>query len=235
MERDQNPLVSVVIPTLNDTGPLTQLLGQVAATDGFEVVVVDGGSHDDPERVCERHGVVFARCEAHRARQMRRGAALARGGLIWFLHADASVEPVLLDALRSVAGSVLWGRFDVHLSNPSPVFDVIAWSMNQRSRLTGICTGDQGMFVCKRLLDAVGGMPDQPLMEDIELCKRLRRLAKPKRMRQRLVASSRRWQRDGVVWTVLLMWRLRLRYFFGARPEDLHARYYSKTTSEIVP
>ena len=158
---------------------------------------------------------------------MQRGAVLARGKLIWFLHADASVEPGLLDALRNAAGSVLWGSFDVRLSNASPVFEVIAWLMNQRSLLTGICTGDQGIFVLRRLLDAVGGMPDQPLMEDIELSKRLRRLARPKRIRERLVASSRRWEREGVVRTTLLMWSIRLRYFFGARPEELHARYYS--------
>ena len=221
------PLVSVVIPTLNDAGPLAALLGQIAAAEDFEVVVVDGGSRDDPREVCERHGVVFACCRASRARQMGRGVALTRGRLIWFLHADASVEPALLDALRDSAGWVLWGRFDVRLSKASPVFETIAWLMNRRSFLTGICTGDQGIFVSRRLLDSVGGMPDQPLMEDIELSKRLRRLARPKRIRQRLVASSRRWERDGVVRTTLLMWSLRLRYFFGAQPEALHARYYS--------
>lgn len=223
-----SPLVSVVVPTVNDAGPLAQLLGQIAAVDGFEVVVVDGDSEDHPEAVCEDHGVVFARCQAHRGRQMRRGAELSRGRLIWFLHADASVEPALLEALRNAAESVLWGRFDVRLSNPTPAFEVISWSMNQRSRLTGICTGDQGIFVSRRLLDAVGGMPDQPLMEDIELSRRLRRLARPKRISERLVASSRRWEREGVVWTTLLMWSIRLRYFFGARPEDLHATYYAE-------
>ncbi len=227
MERNPNPLVSVVVPTLNDAGSLAQLLAQIATAQGFEIVVVDGGSQDDPQSVCESHGVIFARCQPHRARQMQRGAALARGKLIWFLHADASVEPAVLDALRNAAGSALWGSFDVRLSNASPVFGVIAWLMNQRSFLTGICTGDQGIFVSRRLLDAVGGMPDQPLMEDIELSKRLRRLAKPKRIRERLIASSRRWEREGVVRTTLLMWSIRLRYFFGARPEELHARYYS--------
>ena len=227
MERNPNPWVSVVVPTLNDAGPLARLLAQIATAQGFEIVVVDGGSQDDPQSVCESHGVVFARCQPHRARQMQGGAALARGKLIWFLHADASVEPAVLDALRNAARSALWGSFDVRLSNASPVFGVIAWLMNQRSLLTGICTGDQGIFVSRRLLDAVGGMPDQPLMEDIELSKRLRRLAKPKRIRERLIASSRRWEREGVVRTALLMWSIRLRYFFGARPEELHARYYS--------
>ena len=218
--------MSIVVPTLNDAEPLARLLDEIASAAGFEVVVVDGGSQDNPRDVCERRGVVFAQCRAGRARQMRRGAALARGGLIWFLHADASVGPALLDALRDAAGAVLWGRFDVRLSNASPVFRVIGWLMNQRSALTGICTGDQGIFVSRRLLDAVGGMPDQVLMEDIEVCRRLRRLARPKRMRQRLVASSRRWERDGVARTAMLMWCIRLRYFFGARPEALHARYY---------
>ena len=227
MGRDQIPLVSVVVPTLNDAGPLALLLAQIAGADGFEVIVVDGDSEDNPEVVCQGRVVVFARCQAHRGRQMQRGAELARGGLIWFLHADASVEPALLDALRNTAGSMLWGRFDVRLSSPSPVFEVISWSMNQRSRLTGICTGDQGIFVSRGLLESVGGIPDQPLMEDIELSKRLRRLARPRRLGERLVASSRRWEREGVVRTTLLMWSIRLRYFLGARPEDLHAVYYS--------
>ncbi len=233
MEPNPNPLVSVVVPTLNDAGPLSELLGQIACADGFEVIVVDGGSQDDSRAICEGRDVVFARSEPHRARQMRRGTALARGELIWFLHADACVEPALLDALRGAAGSVLWGRFDVRLSGASPVFEAIAWLMNHRSRLTGICTGDQGIFVSRRLLDAVGGMPEQPLMEDIELSKRLRRLARPRRVRERLVASSRRWERNGVVRTTLLMWSTRLRYFFGARPEELHARYYSDERSGL--
>ncbi|MCY3818246.1 MAG: TIGR04283 family arsenosugar biosynthesis glycosyltransferase [Gammaproteobacteria bacterium] len=222
----KNPSVSVVIPALNDAEPLAEILGEIAGADGFEVVVADGGSQDDTEGVCERHGAAFVSCQPHRARQMRRGAELARGGLIWFLHADSRVEPALLDALRQAAGSVTWGRFDVRLSNPSAVFELIAWSMNQRSCLTGICTGDQGIFVSRRLLEAVGGMPDQPLMEDVELSKRLRRLKRPTRVRERLVASSRRWEREGVVRTTVLMWSIRLRYFLGASPEDLHASYY---------
>ena len=222
----EGPSVSVVIPTLNDAEPLAEVLGDIAGADGFEVVVVEGGSQDDTEAVCERYGARFARCQPHRARQMQRGAELARGRLIWFLHADSRVEPSLLDALRNAAGSVTWGRFDVRLSNLSPVFEVIAWSMNQRSFLTGVCTGDQGIFVSRRLLEAVGGMPDQPLMEDVELSKRLRRLKRPTRMRERLVASSRRWEREGAVSTTLLRWSIRLRYFLGASPDDLHASYY---------
>ena len=233
MEPNPNPLVSVVVPTLNDAGPLSEMLGQISCADGFEVIVVDGGSEDESRAICEGCGVVFARSEPHRARQMRRGTALARGELIWFLHADAYVAPALLDVLRDAAGSVLWGRFDVRLSGASPVFEAIGWLMNHRSHLTGICTGDQGIFVSRRLLDAVGGMPEQPLMEDIELSKRLRRLARPRRIRERLVASSRRWERNGVFRTTLLMWSIRLRYFLGARPEELHARYYSDGRSRL--
>ncbi len=228
----KSPSVSVVIPTLDDAEPLAELLGEIAGAVGFEVVVVDGGSHDGTKVVCERHGARVVRSEPHRGRQMQRGAELARGDLIWFLHADSRVEPVLLDALRNAAESVVWGRFDVRLSNPSPVFEVIAWCMNQRSFLTGICTGDQGIFVSRQLLDAVDGMPDQPLLEDVEFSKRLRRLKRPKCMRERLVASSRRWEREGVVWTTLLMWSIRVRYFLGARPEDLHASYYADRSVE---
>lgn len=223
-----NVPVTAVVPVLNDAGPLAALLTGLAGCEGLEVIVVDGGSRDEPASVCRRFNVRCLRARKGRAAQMRAGAAQARGNAIWFLHADAKATPAHLEALQgALRGNAAWGRFDVRLSGAAFPFRIIGFLMNQRSRLTGICTGDQGIFASRRALDAAGGVPDQPLMEDIELSKRLRRLARPRALRPRLGASSRRWQENGILRTVLLMWELRLRYGLGARPEDLRRRYYA--------
>lgn len=225
MARRAEVLVSAIVPVLNDAGPLRGLLSGLTGCDGLEVIVVDGGSRDDPAGVCRRF---HARCLAARrgrAAQLRAGIAEAQGRMLWLLHADTGATAAHANALRALAGRDVWGAFGVRLAGAHPAFAVIGALMNGRSRLTGICTGDQGIFVARPLLDAIGGLPDQPLMEDIELAKRLRRLARPRRLPVPLPVSPRRWERDGVARTVLLMWELRLRYVLGASPERLARRY----------
>ena len=226
--------VSAVVPVLNDAAPLARLLEGLTACEGLEVIVVDGGSRDDPASVCRRFGVACIAAPRGRAAQLRAGIARARGETIWLLHADAAATAAHFEALLGVAAANVWGRFDVRLAGREPALGVIGWCMNQRSWLTGICTGDQGIFVGRALLDAVGCVPDQPLMEDIELSKRLRRLAHPRRLRTPLPVSARRWERDGLVPTVLLMWGLRLRYFLGALPENLAGRYYPRPRIAVL-
>ena len=185
---------------------------------------------------------------------MRRGAQLASGDWLWFLHADSRVEPLTLAAFRAARGGAPgWGFCTVRLVSDADSWRSPAWSrgvaerlrldgagwmlevigaaMNVRSRLTGIATGDQGIFVHRRLLEAIGGVPAQPLMEDIECSRRLRRLSRPRCLEAPLQASARRWQRDGVVPTVALMWSLRLRYFLGADPAALARRYYGESAA----
>ena len=144
------------------------------------------------------------------------------------VHADSRLSPAVVAEVLATARDpdMRWGRLDVHLDGPGWPFRVIERSMNLRSRLTGICTGDQGIFVRRGVLDAVGGVPLQALMEDIELCKRLRRLGRPRWLRGPITTSARRWQHDGTLRTVLRMWSYRLRYFFGASPDLLAKRYY---------
>lgn len=220
---------------LNDAGPLAALLASLAGCEGLEVIVVDGGSSDDPASVCRRFNVRCLQARRGRAAQMRAGAAQARGDAIWFLHADATPTPAHFAALQgALSANAAWGRFDVQLSGSGFPFRIIGFLMNQRSRLTSICTGDQGIFASRRLLAAAGGLPDQALMEDIELSKRLRRLARPLSLRLRIGASSRRWEENGIVRTVLLMWELRLRYCLGARPEDLLRRYYPRPRVAVL-
>jgi rSAM/selenodomain-associated transferase 2 len=221
--------ISIIIPTLNEGERITVLLTQLQPlrARGHEVILVDGGSSDDT--VVRAKGLTDQLAEAPRGRaeQMAAGVALASHQVLWFLHADSQV-PEQADALIAAAlQQASWGRFDVQLSGRCrrPALRVVEWMMNRRSRLTGIATGDQGIFVTRQALNAVGGMPLLPLMEDIELSKRLRRVGRPACIVQPLVTSSRRWEQRGVWRTIGLMWMLRGAYAMGAAPDRL-ARLY---------
>ena len=168
---------------------------------------------------------VLERCRG-RGLQLDEGARAASGTWLWFLHADSGISPEVLDEIDGLSGRApCWGRFDVRLAQ-TPLLSLTAMAMNWRSAVTGICTGDQGIFVHRALLDNVGGVPRQRLMEDIELSKRLRRLGRPLRIRTPMQASARRWHSRGVLKTIILMWWLRIRYLCGARPEELDRKYY---------
>ncbi len=218
--------VSVVIPALNDAAPLARLLADLRGGPALEIVVVDGGSVDDTRTVAEANADVALSAPKSRGEQLRVGATRASGDWLWFLHADSRVPREALEWLARMPERHGWGWFDVRLDGAPWPLRVVEATMNWRSALTSVTTGDQGIFVHRNLLAMAGGVPGQPLMEDVELCRRLRRLAKPIRAGNPIVASSRRWERDGVGRTVVLMWALRLRYFLGADPTALASRYY---------
>lgn len=221
--------ISIVIPALNEAAQIAATLEplQPFRMQGHEVLVVDGGSSDGtPEHarpLCDR--VLSA--PRGRARQMNAGAQAARGDVLWFLHADTRAAAPAMDALLAALGrpQTAWGRYEVRLSGAHPLLRIVESLMNLRSRWTGIATGDQGIFVCRRLFERVGGFPDIPLMEDIALSRRLKQEAAPVCLRERLVTSSRRWEQRGVARTVLVMWRLRFAYWLGVSPERLAAQY----------
>lgn len=216
--------LSVVVPVLDDAERLRRLLAELRADPNLEIVVVDGGSRDETLVVAvDAHKVVAA--PASRGGQLRAGVGASERDWLWFLHADTRLEASAIHTLATHLESPGWGFFAVRLDNGAWPFRVIEQAMRWRSFATGIATGDQGIFVHRRLLDAVGGVPDQPLMEDVELSKRLRRIAKPRRLTDAITTSSRRWERAGVVRTIMLMWTLRLRYFLGASPEALARSY----------
>ena len=217
--------VSVVIPVINDPYALDAVLRMLIPFRELEIVVVDGGS-DEGSIDEQQPRVRVLRTERGRALQLNAGVASTQRPWLWFLHADSVVTGAAVEALRLALQRAQWGRFDVTFSCDRPWFRLIAWAMNNRSAATAICTGDQGIFVRRALLERIGGIPNQMLMEDIELSKRLRRIAKPTRSRTLLGTSSRRWEKDGIVRTIVLMWELRLRYFLGANPEGLAVRYY---------
>jgi rSAM/selenodomain-associated transferase 2 len=220
--------LSVIVPCRDEAEGIVAALDalQPLRRDGHEVIVVDASEDATANRARPLADRVL-RAPRGRARQMNRGAALARGDVLLFLHADTRLPPAGDRAIsEGLAGSGrAWGRFDVRLSGRRPALRVVEAFMNARSRLTGIATGDQAIFVTRDAFRAVGGYPEIPLMEDIALSKALGRLGRPLCLRDRVTTSSRRWERDGVVRTVLLMWSLRLRYFLGADPADLARRY----------
>ena len=223
------PRVSVIVPALNEAGHIRQTLSDLAPVreQGHEVIVVDGGSTD--ATVSEAGDLADKIIEATRGRasQMNAGAGAARGELLWFLHADTRVPPQAAGALMSaIEAGALWGRFDVRLSGKQRLLRIVERSMKWRSCLTGIATGDQGIFVTRGAFQQVGRYPEIPLMEDIALSKALRRIARPACVGVRLVTSSRRWEEKGVLRTVVLMWRLRLAYATGTSPAQLVRRYY---------
>jgi rSAM/selenodomain-associated transferase 2 len=228
--------ISIVIPVLDDAEPLARLLPELraaAATTAsrIEVIVVDGGSRDASLEVAGQHADRVRTTRPGRANQLAEGIAVADGSMVWMLHADSIVGAEHLRVLNDLLtrGRHRWGRFDVRLDADGVLFRLIETGMNVRSRLTAICTGDQGIFARRDMLDAVGGVPRQALMEDVELSKRLRRLGRPFCARESLTTSARRWQTNGVLTTVSLMWLLRIRYFLGADPTILARRYYPES------
>lgn len=222
--------LSVIIPTLNEADTIAATLRRLQALRdaGHQVIVVDGGSIDDTATSATPLADAVISSRPGRARQMNAGARVARGDLLWFMHADtlvpADTHELLLGALRAQTSQ--WGRFDVRLSGGARALRLVEWLMNLRSRLTGIATGDQGIFIERETFERIGGFADIPLMEDIEISRRLKRAAgRPLCLRHRLITSSRRWETQGIRRTILLMWRLRLAYALGADPETLARRY----------
>jgi rSAM/selenodomain-associated transferase 2 len=224
------PALSVVIPVLNEAPGLTSLCStlrsQLADTDhSIELIFVDGGSTDGSVETIAGHGFPCLLSGRGRAAQMNLGAAAATANYLLFLHADSDLPDAALDSVISVLDKELWGRFDIHISGDAKMFGVIAFFINWRSRLSGIATGDQGIFVRRSVFNAVGGFLDQTLMEDIALSAALRKLSAPVCLRTKITTSGRRWQHRGIWRTILLMWRLRFMYWRGVSPQSLAKRY----------
>lgn len=221
--------LSIIIPTLNESATIGLQLNRLAhvRSRGAEIIVVDGGSSDQTVDAARSlvDQVIRARCG--RAFQMNVGAKNAKGDILLFLHADTFLPPdadILIEsALARPARD--WGRFDVRIVPGSILLAVVAVMMNWRSRITGIATGDQAIFARKATFSAIGGYPDIPLMEDIEICKALRRVSPPVCLKQKVSTSARRWHKHGVWRTIWLMWSLRLAHFRGVDPEELARRY----------
>jgi len=239
------PSLSIIVPTLNEAGSIEQVLTSVRALDrklnlGLELIVVDGGSQDNTKTLAQPLADQVIDAPRGRARQMNAGATAASSDYLLFLHADTILTTAAAEELKdALAREPMWGRFDVRIESSIEdnttgatesnvwMFRVISFMMNHRSRLTGIATGDQAIFVRRDVFESIGGFADQPLMEDIELSKQLCKHAKPTCPRGPVITSGRRWETNGVWTTIFLMWRLRWRYWRGQSAEEL-ARAYKR-------
>jgi rSAM/selenodomain-associated transferase 2 len=222
-------LISIIIPALNEEGGIEDTLRSVSPlrSRGHEVIVVDGGSSDGTARLAVPYADRVHGSEPGRARQMNTGAAAAHGEILLFLHADTRLPPeadrLVEEGLASSGKG--WGRFDVRLTGRHPLLRLTARAFSLRSRVTGTATGDQAIFVRREWFERAGGYPEIPLMEDLALSRRLKRMGRPLCLRDRVVTSSRRWEERGILRTIGLMWGLRLAYYLGADPAELARRY----------
>ena len=224
-----SPRLSIIVPTLDEEVALAATLARLHAmrARGVEVVVADGGSRDRTQAIAAELADRVIEAPRGRASQMNAGARAATGNALVFLHADTQLpddaDRLVLEGLA--ASRRAWGRFDVRIGGGSPMLAVVAAFMNLRSRLTGIATGDQAIFVKREAFEDVGRFAAIPLMEDIAISKSLKRISPPLCIRSRATTSARRWEKRGMLATILLMWRLRLAYFLGSDPVTLAKRY----------
>jgi rSAM/selenodomain-associated transferase 2 len=220
-------MVSVIVPTLDEAHSIAATLLAARASASAELLVVDGGSEDDTVRIARRLADRVLTAPRGRAAQMNAGAAEACGDVLLFVHADTRLPhgyaAAVANALRDPA--VLGGRFDLRLDAPGLAYRVLERAISLRSRLTRVGTGDQAMFVRRAVFEDMGGFPALPLMEDVALARALKRAGRVACLRETVLSSARRWQRHGLVRTVLLMWALRLAYYAGVPPERLARAY----------
>lgn len=224
----RNMRLSCIVPVWQEAATIRGTLERLKLfrAAGHEVILVDGASEDGTAQVAEGHCDRVIQSGRGRAIQMNAGADVARGDILLFLHADTLLPQSALEALESFqASGKAWGRFNVRLSGTRPLFRVISLFMNQRSRLTGIATGDQAIFVRTTVFRALQGYAPIPLMEDVDLSRRLRSISAPYCIKGPVITDSRRWEQGGAWRTIFLMWRLRWRYWRGESPESLAAAY----------
>ncbi|MGH7274116.1 MAG: TIGR04283 family arsenosugar biosynthesis glycosyltransferase [Nitrospiria bacterium] len=219
--------LSVIIPTLNESGLIQRTLQKVRATGANEVIVVDGGSQDLTREMARTLADKIIETPRGRALQLNEGAKAANGDVLLFLHADTDLPPDALAAIGEALTDpqVVGGRFNIQLDRVGWLFGSVAHLVNLRSRLTKIATGDQAIFVRREVFERIGGFPEIPIMEDVEFSRRIKQVGKIACLRNRVVTSARRWEQRGPLKTVFLMWGLRFLYFIGVSPDRLKRLY----------
>jgi rSAM/selenodomain-associated transferase 2 len=224
-------LVSIIIPTLNESASIQKNLERLQSLrmHGFECIIADGGSTDGTQLLAQPLVDKLIQSPKGRSRQMNAAAACAKGRWLLFLHADTELPddiPVWKEFIDNT--ELCWGYFRIQLSGHSMMLRIIEKAVNYRSFLTKVATGDQCLFVRKKVFESIGSFPDIPLMEDVAISKCLRSLGKPVLWRSQVTTSSRRWEENGIFNTILLIWFLRFAYFVGVSPQRLHRFYYGR-------
>ena len=219
--------ISIIIPALNEEDSIKPLLQQLQKIreQGHEVIVVDGGSADKTVSLSELLADKVIASSAGRAIQMNKGASGSKNDILWFLHADSLIPEDAIKHIQQALNNKPWGRFNIHLSGKNIVFRIIGSMMNLRSCLTGMVTGDQGIFIDKLLFNKTGGFPNIPLMEDIAMSKNLNKRSRPACVKVKLITSGRRWEKNGILSTVFLMWKLRFLFWIGVSADKIALQY----------
>ena len=224
-----SPLLSIIIPLLNEAQcldkSLTRLFEDPWIARNGEVIICDGGSLDDSLEIAHRYPCRIVHSTAGRALQMNKGAEIAEGHQLLFLHADSVLPAILGEQFPAAAP---WGYFHLRLDDKAVIYRIIESAINLRSRMTRVAGGDQGLFFTRDFFYKLGAFPAIPLMEDVAICKLGRRQAKPLMITSPIQSSSRRWQNNGILKTILLMWSLRLAYWLGVDPDRLYRIYYPR-------
>ncbi len=229
-------MISIIIPVLNEEKNISSALENIERLDGEkEIIVVDGGSIDKSVGIVRKKGIVLLSSQKGRGCQMNRGAEIAKGETLLFLHADTKLPDNAILKIDKVmkASEIIGGRFDVRFDEDRFIFRLIAFLMNWRSSLTGIFTGDQAIFIRKNVFKNIGGYSEIPLMEDIELSKKMKLAGRAVCLEDNVITSARKWKEEGVIKTILLMWFLRFLYFLKISPIVLSKIYYKKRYKTI--
>lgn len=224
-------MISIIIPVLNEEKNISIVLENIKRLNGEkEIIVVDGGSIDNTVEIVKKKGVMLLSLQKGRGCQMNKGAETANGDTLLFLHADTTLpENAITRIVETMKNhKIIGGRFDVRFDDDRFIFKLIAFLMNWRSRLTSIFTGDQAIFIRKNIFKDIGGYLEIPLMEDIALSKRMKRTGRVACLEYSAITSARKWKEEGIIKTILLMWFLRLLYFFKISPIFLSKIYYRK-------
>ena len=236
------PSISLIVPLLNESVRLPSLLNDLFALDA-QIIIVDGGSDDGSwEMLQEKHlnqkyaHFLITKSERGRAKQMNAGAKLATGDVLLFLHADSQLPSSGLSEIRKVSldnavnsharhSLGVWGRFDVHLDSNDRGMRMVEFFINARSRISGLATGDQAIFISRPLFDRVGGFDQIDLMEDVAMSKKCRAIVSAYCSRLKVTTSARRWEQNGVWKTIFKMWWYRLAFILGVSPTKLQRGY----------
>ncbi len=226
-----NPSFSVVVPVINEAERINGLiehLGSLDLSESIEIIVVDGDPAGPTIKAVTDDDVIVAVSDKGRARQMNKGAQLARGGVIMFLHADTQLPPNALKAAGSVLAddNCVGGAFNLGVDTRNIVIHGIAAISNFRNRLHRVPFGDQAIFLRRDYFNHIGGFKDIPLMEDVELMKRIRKRGDRIRiLPEQVTSSARRWEKEGVVFCWLRNAFVLALFGVGVSPQRL-ARFY---------